>query len=426
MKAVIVDPATPDVGIIPPLGVLYVGSILESAGHDVTLHIRSISDNWDKIGEHVACEDPDLIGVSCLQSVNIERAVETIEDIRTHCDAPIVMGGVHPTVKYEEVLALYPEVDVIALHEAEYTVMDIAHAVEYGEPFSKVKGIAYRDNGTIKVTEKRPFIKNLDDLPFPARHLVSMERFEYDSRGNMITSRGCPYACVFCCVSRMHGRPFRFRTASNIRDEMKELVDVYDIHYSKFLDDTFSYNRSRVVEICNLLTKDPIDMTWGCNTRADRVDEKLLQTMKEAGCVDIYFGIESVSQRILDCVGKKETVKQIEKAIKLSQQIGIKVTGSIIIGLPFETKKEILKTLQFVEDLNLERLGIQILTPHPGSELYDNLDKFGITLLDDDYTLQNQTTPIIETTELKRDEIVELTMKSLKIVEDLMAKSERW
>ena len=415
MKVTVVDPATPDVGTVAPLGVMYVAAMLERGGHDVSVHFRSITDNWDRIGEYVAAESPDLIGVACVQSVNITRAMATVKKIRDYCEAPIMMGGVHPTMKYEEVLTQCPEVDVIALHEAEYTVMDIAHAVEYGGSFSTIKGIAYRDNSTVKVTERRPLFTNLDDLPFPARHLVPLEKFEYDSRGNMITSRGCPFACKFCCVSRMHGTAFRARSPQNVVAEMSELVDRFGIDYSKFVDDTFSYNRSRVVEICNLLTKDPIDITWGCNTRADRVDEKLLQTMKEAGCVDIYFGIESASQRILDRVGKNQTVEQVEKAIRLTQREGIKVIGSIVIGLPFETKKEVLKTLQFVESLNLDRLGIQILAPHPGCEIYDDLKEYGITLLNEDYTLQNQITPIIETSELTKEEIVELTMKAIEI-----------
>ncbi|MBU7046829.1 MAG: radical SAM protein [Theionarchaea archaeon] len=423
MKVIVVDPATPDVGTVAPLGVLYVASVLEEAGNEVTIKLRSLSDDWESIGEYVQGEDPDLVGVPCVQSVNINRALNTVKKIRAFCDAPIMMGGIHPTMKYEEVLMECPEIDVIALYEAEYTATDIASALEHGEPLSHVKGIAYTDNGRVKVTEERPFVTDLDSIPFPARHLVPMEKFEPDSRGNMITSRGCPYACAFCCVSRMHGTAFRARTPLNIVKEIKELEDKYDVYYSKFVDDTFSYSLPRVIELCNLLIEESLDHTWGCNTRADRVTSALLRKMKEAGCVDIYFGIESISQKILDIVGKKETTTQVEKAIKLSQEMGIKVTGSIVIGLPFETKQEILETLEFAENLHLDRLGIQVLVPHPGCEIYENLEEYGITLLNEDYTLQNQVTPVIETTELTKEDIIELAMKAVEISRALRAKT---
>jgi anaerobic magnesium-protoporphyrin IX monomethyl ester cyclase len=303
------------------------------------------------------------------------------------------------------------------LQEGELTAVDIAHAVEHHTPFSHIPGIVYKDkpNGEIRKTEKRPFLEDLDSLPFPARHLVPLHKFESDSRGNMITSRGCPYACKFCCVSRMHGTAFRARSPENVLAEMRELVDTYDVHYSKFIDDTFSYSRNRVNTLCDLLIAEDIDMTWGCNTRADRVNKPLLSKMKKARCVDIYFGIESVNQHTLDAMGKGQTIQQVKKAITLTQECDIKVTGSIIIGLPFETREDVLRTLQFVEGLHLDRLGIQILAPHPGSDIYDNLKKYGITLLNDDYTLQNQFNPIIETSELTKEDIIDLTLTALEI-----------
>lgn len=423
MKVVVVEPAKPSVGTVAPLGVLYVAAVLEEAGHTVIVKLRSISQDWNSIGEYVAGENPDLVGIACVQSVNIYNAMETARKIRRECDAPIVMGGIHPTMKYREVLSECPAVDIIALHEAEYTAVDIAEALEHGSSLSGVKGIAYRDNGKIKITERRPFLTDLDSIPFPARHLIPLEQFEPDSRGNMITSRGCPYACAFCCVSGMHGTVFRARSPKNVIEEMRELVDVYDVHYTKFVDDTFSYKVARVVDLCNLLTEESMDITWGCNTRADRVDEKLLAKMKAAGCVDIYFGIESASQRTLDSVGKNQAITQVEKAINLSKKMGIKVTGSIVIGLPFETKEDVLETLKFVESLDLDRLGIQTLVPHPGSLIYDNLEGYGVALLTEDYTLHNQVTPVVETTELTKEDIIELTMKAIEINMALRAKN---
>ena len=430
MKIVIADPTISGLVTIPCMGVLYVAAMLEKGGHDVSVYFRSITDNWDRIGEYVAKENPDLVGVTCLQSLALKDALKTVKEIRNLCDAPIMMGGVHATVRYKEMLTQCPDIDVIALHEAEYTSVDIAHAVEQNEPFSTIKGVAYRDNGTIKVTEKRPFIENLDDLPFPARHLVPLEKFQYSSRGNMITSRGCPFGCVHCCVPAMQGLKFRARSPQNIVAEMRELAEVYNLDYSKFVDDTFSFDKNRIVEICNLLIEDPVDITWGCKVRSDRIDENLLGLLKEAGCVELFYATESASQKTLDLLGKKEKVERLEEAIKLTQKAGIRTAGFVHIALPFETKEEVLKTLQFVEDLNLDRLGIQVMAASPGCKVYDNFAEYGITPLGEDcipdYEYNPAVLPTIETSELTKEDIIELIMNAVQVMMVVNAKQTHY
>lgn len=419
MKAVIVDSTKSGIATIPALGVLYVASMMEDAGNDVKIVLRSLLDDVEKIGETVAGEDPGLIGISCLHTANMKTIPEIAKSIRNRTDAPIMVGGTHPTIMYEEVLTKIPEIDFVVRGEAELTAVELAKALENGNSPSGVKGIAYRDNGNIMVTEKRPYIADIDTIPFPARHLVPLEEFNPSSRGNMISSRGCPLTCIHCCVPQVYGRKFRARSPQNIMKEIKEIIDVYDIHYTKFVDDTFGVDRKRVYELCDLLLEENLDFTWGCKASAGKLDEPILKKMKEAGCQEIFFGIPSSHQKTLDIFGNKAKVDVIERAIRLTRKAGIKVTAVLFIGLPFETKQDVLETIQFAEDLGLTRIGLQLFAPVPGSEVWYNLEKYGITMLGEEeipqYEFNPVASPVIETTELTKEDIVELAMKAVEI-----------
>jgi anaerobic magnesium-protoporphyrin IX monomethyl ester cyclase len=419
MKVVLVDSTKSGIATIPTLGVLYVASMMEKAGNEVKIELRSLLDDVKMIGKNVAEEDPALVGISCLHTANMKVIPGIARSIRNHTDAPIMVGGTHPTIMYEQVLTQCPEIDFVVRGEAEITSVELAKALENGEPLSTVKGIAYRDNGNIVVTENRPYIADIDIIPFPARHLVPLEKFQPSSRGNMVSSRGCPLTCIHCCVPQVYGTKFRARTPHNIMKEMKELVDTYDVHYSKFVDDTFGVDRKRVAELCNLLMEENLDILWACKASAGKLDEPLLKKMKEAGCQELFFAIPSSHQKTLDIFGNKARIDVIEKAIKLTLKTGIKVTTVLFVGLPFETKQDVLETIKFAENLNLTRIGLQLFAPVPGSEVYYNLEKYGITMLGEEdiphYEFNPVATPVIETSELTKEDIIELAMKAVEI-----------
>jgi anaerobic magnesium-protoporphyrin IX monomethyl ester cyclase len=419
MKVVMIDSTKSGIATIPTLGVLYVASMVEKAGNEVKVELRSLSDDVEKIGKNVSGEDPELIGISCLHTANMKVLPDIAKSIRNYTDAPIMVGGTHPTIMYEEVLTQCPEIDFVVRGEAELTAVELAKALENNEPLSKVKGIAYRDNGNIIVTEKRPYIADIDTIPFPARHLIPMEKFQPSSRGNMISSRGCPLTCIHCCVPQVYGTAFRARTPQNIITEMKELIDVYDVDYTKFVDDTFGVDRNRVADFCDLLLKENLDISWGAKASAGKLDEHILKKMKEAGCQELFFAIPSSHQKSLDIFGNKAKIDVIERAIKITQKAGIKVTAILFIGLPFETRQDVLETIKFAENLNLTRIGLQLFAPVPGSEVYYNLEKYGITMLKEEdiphYEFNPVASPVIETTELTKEDIVELAMKAVEI-----------
>ncbi|MBU7017092.1 MAG: cobalamin B12-binding domain-containing protein [Theionarchaea archaeon] len=426
MKVVMVDSTKSGIATIPSLGVLYVASVMEKAGNEVKVELLSLSDDVEKIGKNVSGEDPELIGISCLHTANMKVIPDIARSIRNYTDAPIMVGGTHPTIMYEDVLKKCPEIDFVVRGEAELTVVELGKALENDEPLSRVKGIAYRDNGNIVATEKRPYIADIDTIPFPARHLIPMEKFKPSSRGNMITSRGCPLSCIHCCVPQVYGSAFRARTPENIVKEIKELITDYDINYIKFVDDTSGVDRNRVADFCDLIMKENLDISWGAKASAGKLDEPLLKKMKEAGCQELFFTILSSHQKSLDMIGNKAKIDVIERAIKLTQKAGIKVTAIVFIGVPFETKQEVLETIKFAEALNLTRIGLQLFGPVPGSEVYYNLEKYGITMLKEDeipqYEFNPVASPIIETSELTKEDIVELAMKAVEIRLEARAK----
>ncbi|MFH1386580.1 MAG: radical SAM protein, partial [bacterium] len=224
-------------------------------------------------------------------------------------------------------------------------------------------------------TAARPLIKNLDELPFPAYHLVKIEKyspppglfFKKPIIG-MITSRGCPYDCNFCADTIIWQGQCRMKKSQFVVDEMEYLVTKFGAKEIKFYDDTFTANRSRVVEICQEILKRKIDVLWRCGSRVDRVDLELLRLMKESGCCSITFGIESGSDEILEKMNKNITVKQIKNAVKAAKSAGIETKGYFILNYPGETIATTEQTIKLSGELNLDFAVFNLFLPYPGTK----------------------------------------------------------
>jgi len=310
---------------------------------------------------------------------NFPNAVNTAKIVKQlNPETIVVMGGVHPTFMHREIINSIPEIDIIARYEGELTLSEIACAVEKNRPIENVKGITLRtdDNKTIS-TPFRKRITNLDKLPYPALHLLEpcVEKYigNYGVRNYpIITTRGCPFGCIFCSTMAFHGRRYRTRKISKVMDEIEYVLSKFKINDLSIVDDNFTLDRKRVFQFCEQISKRKISVDWGCSARVDQISMELLKEMQKAGCKDIFFGIESASQLVLDKIRKGFNVKQAKDAVIAAEKVGIKTHCSFIIGLPGETAQSLKKMVSFVEETKpTGRVLPNILEILPGTELFE-------------------------------------------------------
>ncbi len=354
----------------PPLGLGYLASVLESNGHEVRI-IDSLAMDYGLADVKRAIQkfDPGLVGITATtpaiyDAYGIARTVkEENPDCRT------ILGGPHATFMARETLEECPQVEVVVKGEGEQTVVELAS----GKKLRTMRGIAFRKNDKVEENEKREFVKNLDEIPFPAYHLLPMEKYKMrDIKfATMVTSRGCPFRCVFCSSSKLCGKIWRGRSPENVLEEIKLLREKYGVREIEFLDDTFTLNKERTKALCALIRKEKVDITWSCSSRVDTINEELATELKEAGCHSVYLGIESGSQRSLNFLKKGINLKQAKKALKILKNLKLNTVSTFIIGIPGETVKAIDKTINFAKKLNPTLAQFTILTPYPGTEIYE-------------------------------------------------------
>ncbi len=281
------------------------------------------------------------------------------------------MGGVHPSVMPDEVMA-DPAVDFVAIDEGEEIMLDLADSKNPPE----ILGLCYKDNGQVIKNPLRPLIKDLDQIPPPAYHLLPMDKY-FPAVGSyqrlpvmiMFATRGCPGRCTFCY--RTFRGIVRKRSARNIIDEIKILQKNYGVKEVAFYDDTFTLFKEVVREFCQIIEKENIDLTWSCFTRVDHINEELLLIMKKSGCHLILFGVESADEEILKNIHKRISLDQVREAVRLARRIGIETRASFMIGNQGETEATIKKTIDFAIDLDPDEVQFNIATAYPGTELYD-------------------------------------------------------
>lgn len=372
---------------IPPLNLMYLAAALEEA----SMSVKIIDDDlyqlgFEKVASLASKIDPRVVGVTAT-TATIKKALNYIKSIKKVLpNTLMVIGGPHPTFMPIETLKTENALDVVVRGEGEKTMVEIAEKYEKKlNNFSEIKGIFYRDNNKINTTPPRPLIKNLDDLPFPARHLIPFKEYKTSKNqaGGMITSRGCVFSCNYCSSSLIMGKKFRTRSPENVVNEMEELVFKYGVREIAFLDDIFMLNKRRARAIANEIQNRGLDLSFVTSSRVDTVDMQLLEDLKNAGMTTLYCGVESGSQRVLDLMGKGITLKQAEDAIKAAKKVDVDVLGSFIIGYPGETYKEMDQTIDFSIKLDPDYSQFSILTPFPGTPIYYELKKEGLLNTED-------------------------------------------
>ena len=395
--------------LAPPLGLAYMASYLEQAGYNVII-VDSLVMKYglrDIVGI-IKRNNPDVIGISTVtQFINDAYDIAKIsKEYNPNC--LVVLGGPHPTALPIETLNGSKFVDVVVKGEGEITFLELLKAKEKNK-FDGIRGICYRNNDKIFQNPDRPFIENLDSLPFPAYHLLNMNKYVDRAKhsikksgknndkifGCISSSRGCPYNCSFCASNVIWGRRWRPRSAENIVDEMKLLSDKYGIRKIYFADDLTTLNKKRISRICNLIPKEKMDVSWSCPSRVNLIDGELCNILKKGGCETVGLGLESGVQSTLDFLNKNITLNQSKTAVKTANKSGLKTESNFIIGVPGETKSMINQTLSFAFSIELNHVNFSILTPFPGTKVY-NYAKENNLLLTNDWSKYTTLNPIIK------------------------------
>lgn len=382
--------------ISPPMNLMYLASSLENESYSVKIIDDNLLEKGHKaVSQLVEKLNPEIVAVTASTST-IKSALKYLELVKNILPSSLtVIGGPHATFLPFETLNNSKNLDVVVIGEGEKTMVDLADQVS-GENISdleNIRGIVFKDShtGNLKKTQPRPLIMDLDSLPSPARHLVPFKSYgstQKQSEG-IITSRGCVYSCNYCSSSLIMGKKFRSRSPDNVVDEIEELIDNYQITDIGFMDDTFMLNKRRANDIADEIKSRNLDLSFVASSRVDRVNRSLLQNLESAGMNTIYYGVESGSQRILDLMEKNITLKNAEDAVKAAKSAGLEVLTSFILGYPGETEEDINKTINFSTKFDPDYCQYSILTPFPGTKIYNELlEKDLIANVDwDEYTV---------------------------------------
>lgn len=361
----------------PHLGVGYICELLEQYGVKCGVLDMTLGIKLSKLAGKIREFDPDLIGVT-LYSYRHYDAYQLIRQIKQITERPVVIGGPHVSLMKGKTLA-ESGADLAVKYEGEYPLLEICQ----GKPREEIDNLIYRDGEGIKENPSRPFIDNLDDLPFPKYSSFKLGKYG-DSRSiAIISSRGCPYQCIYCSVKTTMGRGFRPRSPESIISELKYWYSRGYRHFD-FNDDSFNVNKQRVYEICDLIEKENfagIFLSCGQGMRLDRVDRPLLKKMKEAGFYRLGFGVESFNDRILQSIKKGETIEQIEEGVKIACELGYDVQLSFMLGFPGETWMDIQNSLNFSLKYPVTVAAFNII-PYPGTELLSYLQENKLLLAD--------------------------------------------
>lgn len=412
MRVLLVNPFYPiDETPSPPLGLAFIAAVLEAAGIEVKICDYVVFPySREALADEIKVFNPAIMGLTSV-TMTFETAMAVVRDAKS-IDPTIktVMGGPHVTFRAEATLKENPELDAIILGEGEETIVDLLRAIEQDTDWHAIKGLAFRDGEQIAHTGHKPPGIDVDRLPLPARHLLPLGRYRALNLSiSMITSRGCPFKCIFCVGRKMVGAQVRYRDPVKVVDEM-ELLATYGFAQINLADDLFTANARHCRAVCDEIVKRGLQIKWTSFARVDTVSAEVLEKMKAAGCTAVSFGIESGSPAILKTVRKGITRDQVVNAVKLCTQAGLQPHASFILGLPGETEETLSQTLAFGE--HLEKLGVaygfHLLAPFPGTEVRDRCEDYEIQITTDDWRQYHANRAVVENRGIRAERLDEV------------------
>jgi len=365
---------------IPSLGLAYLAAVAEQAGHQVRIMDCTIAHGWEELRQVGQEYNPQVVGITAKTPsfTNALRTARLLKDAAP--EAVLVVGGSHPTAMPEHAAA--PKVfDYLVLGEGETTFRELLdHLDGHGKAPEEIAGLAFTRGDTLHFTPPRQPIPDLDSLPFPARHLLpplsayspTAASYRKLPLVHVMTSRGCPSRCNFCDRA-IFGERYRARSAPNVLAEVAEVVRLYGAKEIRFFDDTFTINRKRLTAICSGMKENHPDLPWTCLTKAEAVDLEMLTMMRQSGCWQVLYGLESGDDRVLESLGKKNTVAMNRQAVQWARQAGLRVRADFLVGSPAETPESLRKTLEFAKELDIDFAHFNKFVPFPGTEFYRQL-----------------------------------------------------
>lgn len=427
MKLLLIVPRKPprceikDWTVATPLGICYIASALQSHGHNVKI-IDPTPLGWDldRVVQESLRYKPDIIGISSStpafgETQSIASAIKSYDNT-----IDVVVGGPHISFTAEEEMKKCHEIDYAVLGEGEETIVELAKRISEGFGLKNVKGIAYRKNGKIVLTKKRPLLRNLDELPFPARNLLPINKYPEYTRIGIVATRGCPFYCSFCVTSEMNGHFLRKRSIDLVVDELEDIHHNYPTRAIEFEDDCFAYDHTFTRKLCKEIIERKLYITWNCEARVTDAKKENLILMKKAGCDNIFFGVESGSQDTLNKLGKGILLEDSIKAVKNAIEVGIdRVVCGFVIGFPWEDTRQVRQTIQFAKKLR-QHFGAEIaysfLMPFPGTRIRRMMEDVGICI-EKNYDLYFERAPVASTQYLTKDELGQLFLEFVDILQ---------
>ncbi len=364
-------------GLYPSLGLAYIAAVAENAGNEVCIiDCAAMNYSSEVLFRLVKRYSPELIGMQTL-CYNINDCLEAAKGIKEFSpEVKIVFGGVQASLFPIEICK-EENVDFVIAGEGEVTFENLLGALKGRRYLADVTGLTWKEDGEIIQNPPRQLIQNLDTLPFPAWHLFPLNRYHSTAQlrgrttAHLITSRGCPYKCAYCAAPKIFGRTSRHFGTERIIKEIVYLRDRYGVDAIQFYDDNFTIDRHKVIDLCERLVNMKLDMPWSCLSRVDMIDKGLLKKMKKAGCYQIFYGVESGSQRLLHLIKKNITLEQIRETFRITKEAGIEAMASLIMGLPTETEEESRQTADIAIEIDADYAIWAPLGLFPGSDLFD-------------------------------------------------------
>jgi anaerobic magnesium-protoporphyrin IX monomethyl ester cyclase len=410
----------------------YATAVLEEEGEEVELYdFPAEGWNKDNLRDLVQRKQPEVVVLDAT-TPSIYSDIDCARIVKEEADSTVIMVGPHVSAVPEGTLKdAKGYVDVICRGEYDYTVRDVVNSFKRGSTLERIPGISYRDKtGEIKHNPDRPWIENLDELPFPAWHHLDIMKYFDGSKlypyVDIIAGRGCPFRCIFCLWPQvMHGRNYRLRSARSVVDEMEHDIQ----HYAKlrkgmlrgelfFEDDTFTVNKKRAHQICDEILERDLDVIWSVNSRTDVVDRELFKKMKEAGCRMLLVGFESGDQQMLDNMRKGLNVERSRKFAAVAKKAGLQIHGCFVLGLPGETRESMERSIKFAAEIAMDTVQFSAAVPFPGTEYYDYCKKNQLLTANDwrDWLDGGEQSTVVDYPGLGKREIVDYVDRGLKQV----------
>ncbi len=404
---------TKDLIVIPPLpptDLMYLAAVAEKAGLEAKINDYSQNGDYEADLKEF---NPDYLVVN-IATPTLEHDLDAVKKAKEICPnvVTIAKGAAFLTLA-DRIIKEHNELDFGILGEAENTLKEILE----GKPKAEILGLYYKENDEVKFTGNRPFIEDLDSLPFPARHLVDNNIYRRPDnnkvQATIKVSRGCPFHCFFCLATPVSGAKVRRRSPENIVAEIKECVEKYNIKNFLFWSDIFNIDKDWTMKLCQAIIDSGLKITWSANTRADTADLEMAEMMYKSGCRLVSIGVESGSQYMLEKMGKKITLNDVRRTVKVFKKAKIRIYNYFVIGLPWETEETVEETIKFAIELNSDFISFYTATPLPGSRFYDYALEHN--LFDKETSFENAYYyPAVNTHNLSRERVFELHKSAIK------------